>query len=216
MPSTASTSRSHRGEFLVVAGPSGLGQDDAAAAARRARPADERPLEFEGADLARIGDGELAALRLDDARLHLPAVQPDPDADRRAERRGRARAAAASGRRARRARRHELLERVGLGGARRTTCPRSSPAASSSAWRSRGRSPTARACCWPTSRPETSTRRRARRSSPCSRSSRPERPTVVLITHDAEIAAEAPRVIRMQDGRLLSAAADATEQEARS
>jgi ABC-type lipoprotein export system ATPase subunit len=38
--------------------------------------------------------------------------------------------------------------------------------------------------------------------------------TVVLITHDVEIAAEAPRVIRMQDGRLL-AAANMTEQEAR-
>ena len=39
--------------------------------------------------------------------------------------------------------------------------------------------------------------------------------TVVMITHDVEIAAEAPRVIRMQDGRLLSAAANPTEQEAR-
>ena len=39
--------------------------------------------------------------------------------------------------------------------------------------------------------------------------------TVVLITHDAEIAAEAPRVIRMQDGRPLSATTSATEQEAR-
>ena len=39
--------------------------------------------------------------------------------------------------------------------------------------------------------------------------------TVVLITHDVEIAAEAPRVIRMQDGRLLGATEKATEQEAR-
>jgi putative ABC transport system ATP-binding protein len=39
--------------------------------------------------------------------------------------------------------------------------------------------------------------------------------TVVLITHDTEIAEQAPRVIRMQDGRLHDPVAAPTEQEAR-
>ena len=47
-----------------------------------------------------------------------------------------------------------------------TTTPTSSPAASSSASPSRARSPATRRCCWPTSRPATSTRRR--RSGSCS------------------------------------------------
>jgi putative ABC transport system ATP-binding protein len=39
--------------------------------------------------------------------------------------------------------------------------------------------------------------------------------TVILITHDVEIAAKAPRVIRMQDGQLLEPVAEPAEQEAR-
>ncbi len=39
--------------------------------------------------------------------------------------------------------------------------------------------------------------------------------TVILITHDVEIAAKAPRVIRMQDGQLLGPVAELAEQEAR-
>ena len=38
--------------------------------------------------------------------------------------------------------------------------------------------------------------------------------TVVLITHDTEIAAQAPRVIRMQDGRLLDPAERPSQKEA--
>ena len=45
--------------------------------------------------------------------------------------------------------------------------PTSSPAASSSASRSRGRSSTTRRCCWPTSRPATSTPRPASTSCGC-------------------------------------------------
>ena len=49
-----------------------------------------------------------------------------------------------------------------------TTGRASCPAVSSSGSRSRGRSSSAPACCWPTSRPATSTRACATRSSPCS------------------------------------------------
>ena len=38
--------------------------------------------------------------------------------------------------------------------------------------------------------------------------------TVILITHDTEIAAQAARVIRMQDGRLLAGETDKSGQEA--
>ena len=37
--------------------------------------------------------------------------------------------------------------------------------------------------------------------------------TVILITHDNEIAAQAPRVVRMQDGRLLDAATETPKRE---
>jgi ABC-type lipoprotein export system ATPase subunit len=37
---------------------------------------------------------------------------------------------------------------------------------------------------------------------------------VILITHDTEIAAQAARVIRMQDGHLLAAEPEQTEKEA--
>ena len=49
--------------------------------------------------------------------------------------------------------RSRALEQVGLGEPGRTTCRRSCPAASSSAWRSPARSPRTRCCCSPTSRP---------------------------------------------------------------
>jgi ABC-type lipoprotein export system ATPase subunit len=39
--------------------------------------------------------------------------------------------------------------------------------------------------------------------------------TVILITHDVEIAAQAPRVIRMQAGRLLAPIEEPAEQQAR-
>ena len=51
-----------------------------------------------------------------------------------------------------------------------TTGRTSSPAASASAWRSRARPSCSRRCCWPTSRPATSTAPPARRSCACWRS----------------------------------------------
>jgi len=54
-----------------------------------------------------------------------------------------------------------VLDLVSLGD-RREFLPRDLSGARSRGWRSRGRSPARRRCCWPTSRPRTSTRRRAR------------------------------------------------------
>ena len=65
---------------------------------------------------------------------------------------------------------------AGAGGRRASatgpgTCPRSCPAASSSGSPSPARWSSSPRCCWPTSRPATSTRAPGTRSSPCSRSS---------------------------------------------
>ena len=159
--------RDRRGEFVVIAGPSGSGKSTLL----QLLGALDRPsggsLEFEGSDLAAAGDAAARRAPAADRRVRLPAVQPDPDADGRRERRARAGADRASRRRERATAAPEMLGRVGLGGPARTTCPRSSPAASSSASRSRGRSPTSPTCCSPTSRPATSTRRPASRSSSC-------------------------------------------------
>ena len=93
-----------------------------------------------------------------DGRVRVPDVRPDPDPERGRERRG----AAAHGR--------ARTRRRATGGSRscssssasrrgRSTGPTSSRAASSSASRSPARWRTGRGCCWPTSRPASSTPR---------------------------------------------------------
>ena len=56
-------------------------------------------------------------------------------------------------------------------------------------------------CCWPTNRPATSTPPAPATSWPCSRRARRAGQTIVLVTHDARVAARADRVITMRDGR---------------
>ena len=83
-----------------------------------------------------------------------------------------------------------------------TTGPTSCPAASGSAWPSRARWSTSRASCWPTSPPATSTAPRARRSWPCSRALHRDGQTIVLVTHEPDIAAHARRQVHLKDGRV--------------
>ena len=84
-----------------------------------------------------------------------------------------------------------------------TTSRPSSPAASSSASPWRGRSSPTRRSCSPTSRPATSTRTPPTRSSRSSARLNDEGRTVVLITHESDVAARARRVVRLSDGRVL-------------
>ena len=151
-----------RGQLTTVMGPSGLGQVDAHAHPRRARPADLGQRRDR-----RHGDHDARRHRPDQApprahRVHLPVLQPAADAHRRGER-----PPAADDRR--REARQGLVR--GAADERRPAGPPqaparpSSPAASSSASRSRARSSRSRRSSSPTSRPATSTRRPAARSS---------------------------------------------------
>ena len=143
-----------------------------------------------------------------DVRVRVPAVQPDPDADRARERRGGARRRPGIARRGARRSRTRCSTRSGSRTAR-PPADASSRAASSSGSRSPARSRTSRGCCWPTSRPATSTWRPARRCCRCCATVAAEHGhTVVLITHDPSIAARASRLVRMRDGRIEPAPFD--------
>ena len=82
-----------------------------------------------------------------------------------------------------------------------TTTPTSSPAASSSASPWRARSSTTRRCCWPTSRPATSTPRRRSGSCSCSTASTaPARPSSSPRTTAHMVDRMRRRVIELQGG----------------
>jgi putative ABC transport system ATP-binding protein len=145
--------RVEHGELTVIAGPSGSGKTTLLQLLGALdRPTGGEVL-LEGRHLDGMSDAELATLRRE--RIGFVFQQfnliPTLTAAQNVE------AAMAPTRRAGRERRaRELLERVGLG--HRLS-------------RSRGRWPTARTWCWPTSRPATSTAAPASRSSRCSASS---------------------------------------------
>ena len=82
------------------------------------------------------------------------------------------------------------------------------PAGNGSGWRSRGRWSTGPRCCWPTSRPGPWTPRPGRRSASCCSTSNSSGQTLILVTHNPDLAARyAARVIEIVDGRVASDAA---------
>ena len=94
------------------------------------------------------------------------------------------------------------LEKVELTLAHDTTSRTSCRAVSASVSPSRARSSTTRRFCWPTSRPATSIRRPASRSWRCSSGCTRRGNTIILVTHEADIAAHAHRVIAIRDGQV--------------
>ena len=143
------------GESVAVVGPSGSGKTTLLQLLGALDRPSSGEVVFEGRDLGRLGDGELAALRLERARLRVPAVQPDPDADRGAERRGWRSRRPAIARAQRESVRGELLGAVGLAERGRA------PAQPALGWRAAARRDRARA----RERPARAAGRRADRQS---------------------------------------------------
>ena len=161
-PSTTSPWRSRSRKFTGDHGPVGLRQEHADALPRRARHAHvgRRVHRRHVPRQAQRQGAHRAAPQA--RRVHLPGVQPDPDADRRGEHQ-----AAAAARRRRSPTRqwfNEVVDTVGLAD-RLRTARASCPAANSSASPSPAPSTPAPTSSSPTSRPATSTRAPAPRSS---------------------------------------------------
>ena len=81
--------------------------------------------------------------------------------------------------------------------------PTSSPAASSSAWRSRARCATNPRCCWPTSRPATWIRQTSIEIMGVFQKLNEEGITIVMVTHELDIAHYTKRNIVMRDGMVV-------------
>ena len=98
----------------------------------------------------------------------------------------------------------DALSAVGLAAPGGRPARPSYPAASGSGWPSPGHWLASQPSSSPTSPPATSTRSPASRSWRCSTSLHERGATIVLITHDMDIARRMPRRIEMLDGRIVA------------
>jgi putative ABC transport system ATP-binding protein len=203
-----------RGEFLVIVGPSGSGKSTLLQLLGALDRPTNGQIDFEGGDLARLGDGELTKLRLRSIGFIFQQFNliPTLTAAQNVE------VALAPGGLdgdARRARVHELLESVGLAGRAHHLPSQLSGGEQQrvAIARALANNPHVLLADEPTGNLDTTTGEEI--MALLKGLSTHSGHTVVLITHDVEIAAEAPRVIRMQDGRLLAATEEANEQKAR-
>ena len=134
-------------------------------------------------------------------RLAADGAQPAALPDRARERRA-ADAARRRGRQRRASARHAAARAGGPGRPRATIGRTASPAASSSASRSRWRSPTSPRSSSPTSRPASSTRTPRTRSSTLLRAVNAELGvTIVVVTHDPLVSEQVSRTVAIRDGR---------------
>ena len=193
-----------RGEFVAIMGPSGSGKSTLMNLIGCLDTPTSGSYVLDGAEVADLTGDDLSAVRATQAGLCVPAVhaaaapigaaQCRDAADLSRRQRGRA---------ARRA--DDRAADRGHGASAWTTSRMSYRAGSSSAWRSRAPWWAARPCCWPMSRPARSTPRPASRLwRILQRLNREQGLTVVLVTHEPEIASYAQRVLTMRDGVLVS------------
>ena len=181
----------------------GIGQVDAAAHHGHARAGEQRArADRAGVDVARASDRDLAALRA--RRIGFVFQQFHLlEADSALENVANGLLYAGTPARERRRAARAALDRVGLGDRARPAPRRCCPGASASAWRSRARSSARRRSCSPTSRPATSTRATGGEILALLRALNAQGTTVLVITHDREIAATLPRRVELRDGRLI-------------
>ena len=197
------------GELIAIVGKSGSGKSTLLNLLASIDRPSSGTVSVRGAEIQGLAPGRGRRLAGPHGGHRLPVLPTAPDADRRRER------DAADG----------LLRessRAGSGGRGRSTCSpasawpgtatngrRSCPEASSSASRSRGRSPTTRRSCWPTSRRATSTRSTGAAIFRLFGELARDGKTVVVVTHEREAAAACHRTVTMSDGcvRLMIAAA---------
>ena len=190
------------GEVVAVTGPSGSGKSTLLGLLAGLDTPSAGSITVDGVEVTRLGEAELARFRRRTIGFVFQSYHLIPTLTAARERGGSAGA------------RRVLPSRWRPPGACSTrsaspsgpiTIRRSSPAASSSAWRSRARWRWRRRCCWPTSRRGTWTRPpEATSSTCCSRSTASAGSTLLLVTHDAALAARAGRAIALRDGRLVN------------
>jgi putative ABC transport system ATP-binding protein len=202
-----------RGAFVVIVGPSGSGKTTLLQLLGALDRPTSGELLLEGRELAHLGDGELAKLRLKTIGFIFQQFNliPTLTAAQNVEV-----ALAPNGLDgdARRARVQELLELVGLAG-RAAHLPSQLSGGEQqrvAIARALANNPHVLLADEPTGNLDTTTGQEIMALLKGLSTDRGH--TVVLITHDVEIAAQAPRVIRMQDGGLREATAAPGAQEA--
>ena len=193
------------GEFVAVTGPSGRARPPFSTIAGLLEEFSGGEYQLDGADVRGLNDNQRSRLRNEKIGFIFQAfnliadlnVQDNIDVPLRyrgfdgAERRRRI---------------QESLGPRGLVGARRGTTRRNCRAASSSAWPLRARSPGRRGCCWRMNPPAISTRRWRAASWSCSRNCIATASTIVMVTHDPELAVRAQREVHIVDGQVVDLA----------
>jgi putative ABC transport system ATP-binding protein len=194
--------RIERGEFVVVAGPSGSGKTTLLQLLGALDRPTSGSIAFDGSDLARLGDGDLARLRRDTLGFVFQQFNliPTLTATQNVEV---AMAPTSLTRAGRRARAAYLLDRVGLG-ARGSHLPSQLSGGEQqrvAIARALANEPDVLLADEPTGNLDTATGEEIIRL--LRGLWQQEGLSIVLITHDPAVAGAAPRVVRLRDGRIL-------------